>query len=91
MGWCFAIINGRLAEIFFEPGKRKPKIIGHAYVKREEYKTKKEQKYIEEDTAKFRMSYRNGKYKRLEWYKRGTRVKYMKSLVNPVPRYFQIS
>ncbi len=66
MGWCFAIINGRLAEIFFEPRKiGEPKILGHAYVKREEYKTKKEQTYIREDTAKFRLSYRNGLYKRL--------------------------
>ena len=66
MGWCFAIINGRLAEIFFEPKKKgEPKILGHAYVKREEYKAKKEQKYITEDTAKFRLSYRNGLYKRL--------------------------
>lgn len=66
MYWCFAIINGKLAEIFFEPRKRgEPKILGHAYVKREKYKTKREQKYIEVDTSKFKLSYRNKKYKRL--------------------------
>ena len=47
MSWSFAIINGRLAEIFFDEmhGKikrrRRIKISGHCYVKKEEYKTKK--------------------------------------------------
>lgn len=62
MNWCFAIINGKLAEIYFETGERKPKILGHAFVKKEEFKTKSEQKYIKEDTLKFKFSYKNGKY-----------------------------
>jgi len=66
MFWSFAKINGKLAEIYFEPRKKgEPKILGHCYVKEEEYKTKKEQKYIKEDTAKTRLSYRKGSYKRL--------------------------
>lgn len=65
MGWCFAIINGRLSELFFEPGKVKPKILGHCYVKREEYKSKKEQKMIDQDITKYRFSYRNKVYKDL--------------------------
>lgn len=64
MSWCFAIINGKLAEIYFEPRKKKePKVFGHCYVRKEDYKTKKEQKYIREDTAKYQFSYRNKIYK----------------------------
>ncbi len=65
MSWCFAIINGKLSELFFEPGKTKPKILGHCYVKREEYKTKREQKMIDEDIAKYKFSHRNKIYKDL--------------------------
>ncbi len=62
MNWCFAILNGRLAEIYFETRRGEPKILGHCYVKKEEYKTKIEQKYIKEDTLKFKFSFKNGKY-----------------------------
>lgn len=44
-GWCFAIVNGRLAEIHFH---KKYGIYGHCYVKREEY-NKREQKMIGAD------------------------------------------
>ena len=64
MNWCFAIINNRLAEIYFESKrKRNPKVIGHCYVKREEYRTKKEQKMIEEDIVRYKFSYRKKIYK----------------------------
>lgn len=66
MSWCFAIVNGKLAEIYFDQTKKGLKNIGHCYVKKEDYKTKMEQKYIKEDTAKFRFVYRKGKYKRVE-------------------------
>jgi len=66
MPWCFAIVNNRLAEIYFDETKKGPKNIGHCYVKKEDYKTKKEQRYIKEDTAKFRFVYRKGKYKRVK-------------------------
>jgi len=39
--------------------------MGHAYVEREEYKTKREQKMIDMDIAKYRFSYRNKIYKDL--------------------------
>lgn len=64
-GWCFAIVNGKLAEIFFDKKRDKPKILGHAFVEPEEYKTKKELKWIKEDTAKYQLSYKNKKYKDL--------------------------
>lgn len=65
MYWCFAKVNGRLAEIYFYKKKPGPKFFGHAYVKSVEYKTKKELAMIGADTAKFKFSYRAGKYKRL--------------------------
>ena len=64
MPWCFAIVNNKLAEIYFDKKKDSSnKIWGHCYVKKEEYKTKQEQKWIEEDTKKVRVIWRNKKYK----------------------------
>ena len=64
--WSFAIVNGKLAEIHFDKmrgGARK--LYGHCYVKKSEYKTRLEQKYIREDTKKMLFSWRNKKYKYL--------------------------
>ncbi len=58
-GWCFAIVNNRLAEISFD---KRYGIYGHCYVKREEYKTKQEGKWIREDIKKCRFTYRKGYY-----------------------------
>ena len=58
MNWQFALINGRLAELFFEKEKGKVRMLGHAYVKRSEYKTKREQKMIDADLKKMQFSYR---------------------------------
>ena len=58
-GWSFAIMNGRLAEIHFKKGLG---IWAHAYVKRSEYSTKKEQKMIDKDIKKCVFSYRKGFY-----------------------------
>lgn len=66
MPWCFAIVNNKLAEIYFDERRGKAKIIGHCYVKKEEYKTKKEQRWIKEDIPKFYFVYRKGKYKRVQ-------------------------
>ena len=63
MEWSFAKINRRLAEIYYEKKKGKLKFLGHCYVKKSEFKTKKEQKWIEEDIKKFRFFYRDGLYK----------------------------
>ncbi len=68
MSWAFAIVNNRLAEIFFDTSLRKKKkhsrVWGHCYVNKSEYKTKKEQKWIVDDTKKYRFVYRNKKYRR---------------------------
>ena len=63
MSWCFAIVNGKLAEIFFERKKGKLKFLGHCYVKKSEHKTIQELKWIKKDSEKFNFNYRNGKYK----------------------------
>jgi len=34
MNWCFAIVNNKLAEIYFKPGKNKIKFLGHTYVQK---------------------------------------------------------
>ncbi len=65
MSWCFATVNGKLAEIFFKKAKKKISILGYAYVKKSEYKTKKEKAWIEKDIKKFKLVYRNGVYKNL--------------------------
>ena len=63
MGGSFAIVNNKLAEIFFDKNKKgKVKIRGHCYVKKEKYKTKKEQKWIVEDTKKVKIKYQKKKY-----------------------------
>ena len=63
MSWCFAIINNRLAEVYFEKRKGKIKFLGHAYVKRNEYKSKEEKNWIEKDTSRVILTYMNGAYK----------------------------
>ena len=65
MSWCFALINNRLAEIYFERNKEKIKFLGHCYVKKSEFKTKSEQRWIDEDTEKFRFVYRKKNYTRI--------------------------
>lgn len=63
MGWCFATVNNRLAEIYFDRKKSgRVKIRGHCYVKKAEYKTKQEQKWIKEDTAHVKVAYKNKRY-----------------------------
>lgn len=62
--WSFAIVNGKLAEIFYDKmrnGDRK--IQGHCYVKASAYKIKQEKRWIEKETRRMRFSFRNKKYK----------------------------
>ena len=63
MSWCFAIINKKLAEVYFEKKNGKIKFIGHCYVEEGEYKSKKEKDWIEKDTSRVILAYRNGSYK----------------------------
>lgn len=63
--WSFAIVNNRLAEIYFDVVRGKMKVTGHCYVKKEEFTTKREQQHIEKDTKRYCFVYRNGIYKRI--------------------------
>ncbi len=63
MTWSFALVNNKLAEVFFERKRGKNIFLGHAYVKESEYTTKKEKRWIKEETARVRLIYRNGEYK----------------------------
>ena len=63
MGWCFAIINNRLAEIYFEKNKSGIKFLGHCYVKESEYTLKEEREWIKKDIAKVQLVYRKGNYR----------------------------
>jgi len=64
--WAFALINGRLAEFHYEiSNERFYMSYGHCYVERNEYKTKKEQGWIDRDTEKYRFTYRNKQYRRV--------------------------
>lgn len=66
MSWSFAIINGRLAEVFFDKSKTgKQSVFAHCYVDKDEYKTKKEQRWIMKDTKHLRFSYRDKTYCRI--------------------------
>ena len=51
--WQFAIVNKKLAEIYFdELKKNKGRIKGHCYIDKNTYKTKQEQAWIKKDTAR---------------------------------------
>ena len=64
--WSFGMINGKLAEFHFEIKKGKFYFTyGHCYVKREEFKTRREQKMIDEDIKKYQFTYRKGKYRKV--------------------------
>ncbi|EKD87333.1 MAG: hypothetical protein ACD_36C00134G0002 [uncultured bacterium] len=62
MNWCFAIINNKLAEVYFKRKGTNVTFIGHCYVDAAEYKTQSEQKAIKEDITKVRLRYSKGKY-----------------------------
>ena len=64
MGWCFAIVNNKLAEIYFDRNG----IYGHCYVKKEEFKTNQQQKWIKEDTAKYKFTYRKDVYRKIPYF-----------------------
>ena len=63
--WIFGTINGRLVEFHYKIRNRKlHTTYGHCYVRREKY-SKAEQRMIDGDTKKYRFTFRDGKYKRV--------------------------
>lgn len=64
MSWCFAIVNGRLTELYFEKTKgKRTRILGHCYVKKEEFSTKQEKRWIAKDIKRYQFSYKNDRYR----------------------------
>ncbi|HEY4517821.1 MAG TPA: hypothetical protein VJI74_02935 [Candidatus Paceibacterota bacterium] len=66
MTWCFGIVRGRLAEVYFESrgeGEKLP--FAHCYVSKKEYKTKQEQRWIVEDTKRTWFSFHSKRYRLL--------------------------
>ena len=63
MSWCFAKINNRMGEIYFDKDKNgQIKFSGHCYVKKGDFKIKAELNALEKETEKFKITYRNKKY-----------------------------
>lgn len=84
MSWSFATVSGRLAEVFFDKVPAGPVIWAHCYIQRAEY-TKREQKMIDDDLRKNRLTYRNKMYydqvgKR--WFKKAKRPAWLKNYRN---------
>ncbi len=64
MSWNFAIINKRLAELYFDDKRGSNRVPhGHCYVSRDEFTTKREQREIDIDIKRYIFSYRNKRYK----------------------------
>ncbi len=63
MNWCFGLVNGKLAEVFFKKKGKTHIFLGHAYVKELEYNTKKEKAWIKSDIIKVQLNYSNGVYR----------------------------
>ncbi len=64
--WCFAIINGKLGQIFFKKGSRSVEgIFGHSYHSKKDIFSAEEKKMIGSDIKKHQFSFRKGKYNRV--------------------------
>ena len=62
--WCFALINNRLAELYFDRDKKGRLLFeGHGYVDDTKDWTKEEKKWIPRDTKQYQFSYRKGYYR----------------------------
>ncbi len=61
--WCFALVNGKLAELHYDKLKNSERrLYAHCYVKNSAYKTKREKKWIKEETKNARFTFRNKEY-----------------------------
>lgn len=61
-GWCFAKVNNKLVEVYFEKRRGKPVFFGHCYINIADYKTKRDKKWINSDTQKYDFIYKNKEY-----------------------------
>lgn len=77
-------MNGHLTEVFFDKTPAEPVIWAHCYVKHAEY-TKREQKMIDGDLRKNRLTYRNKMYYNQvgkKWLKKAKRPAWLKKYHN---------
>lgn len=66
MHWCFGLVNGRLAHVFFDIQKDgKKHVFAHSYINARELRSKREKEMMKSDVKKTRLLYRNRKYRRL--------------------------
>jgi len=64
MCWSFATINGRIGEIYFNKDKNgRIRFEGHSYVKRSDFTIPAELRALEKDIKKYKVIYRNKRYK----------------------------
>jgi len=57
--WMFGIINRKLSEVFFEKkSSGKIECLGFCYVKKSEYKSRRERGYIQEDTKRLKLRWK---------------------------------
>lgn len=63
--WCFAKVNGKLVEIYFEKKRGKNEIYAHCFVDEKDYKTKQEKKWIEADLKRVNLIFKNKKYSKI--------------------------
>lgn len=66
MDWCFATVNKKLAEIYFEEKNGKIKFLGHCYADEKDFRSKEDKEFIKKDTANLKLVYRKGKYRRVK-------------------------
>lgn len=67
MCWCFATINNKPGEIYFDKNKNgRIKFLAHCYVKREDFKNREELKYFDKDIKNLKVVYKNKKYKAIQ-------------------------
>lgn len=63
MCWSYALINGRLAEIYFDKQGGKPIFKGHSYIKPTETFTKVEARALEHDIQTTQLTYYAKRYR----------------------------
>ena len=64
MNWCFATINNRPGEIYFERIRSgQVKFLGYCYVKREDFTLKEERNAFDKDVKKFKIVCDDERYK----------------------------
>ncbi len=63
--WSYALINGRLGEIYFDCKHGKIIYEGHSYLRKDERLTLREAAALQHDVARTQLSYYRKKYRSL--------------------------